>query len=190
MAFAPFDRFDWLLENLLVFLFVGIGLTTYRAFKLSDLSYALIILFLAFHAYGAHYTYAETPFGFWLGDRFDLERNHYDRIVHFLFGLLIFYPAREAVMRGLGIVGFWGYCLGFLIANSFSHIYEIVEWLAAEILDPGEALAFLGSQGDVFDAQKDIVLAMIGALIGWFLTVTAKTIVRRRSVLRETDGGR
>ena len=90
-AIAPFNRFDWLLENLLVFIYGALLVATYRRFQFSNLSYALFALFLSLHLVGAHYTYAETPFGFWLQDQLDLSRNHYDRIVHFAFGLLLAY---------------------------------------------------------------------------------------------------
>jgi len=99
LSISPLDRSDWLLENLLVFVFVGGLAVIYRRFPLSDLSYILIALFLALHAVGAHYTYAKVPLGFWLKDAFDLSRNHFDRIVHFSFGLLLGYPIRETLLR-------------------------------------------------------------------------------------------
>jgi uncharacterized membrane protein YjdF len=101
-AIAPVNRFDWFLENLLVFAFVGLLAATYRAFPLSDLSYTLIAVFLSLHAVGAHYTYSESPMGVWLQEAWDLERNHYDRLVHFVFGLLFCYPLRETILRGTG----------------------------------------------------------------------------------------
>ena len=98
-ALYPLYPRDWLLENLLVFVY-GILLTvTYRQFQFSNLSYALFSVFISLHLCGAHYTYAETPFGFWLQEWFGFERNHYDRIVHFGFGLLLAYPFREILMR-------------------------------------------------------------------------------------------
>ncbi|MDX5372461.1 MAG: DUF2238 domain-containing protein [Pseudomonadaceae bacterium] len=87
-AIAPLSRQDWLLENLLVFAIVALLLATRRRFVFSPLSYALLSLFLALHLYGSHYTYSETPFGFWLAEQLGLDRNHYDRIVHFAFGVL------------------------------------------------------------------------------------------------------
>ena len=165
-AIAPLNRFDWFLENLLVFGFVGLLAATYRVFPLSDLSYTLIAVFLSLHAVGAHYTYSESPLGVWLQDTWDLERNHYDRLVHFLFGLLFIYPLREAVLRGTRASGPWGYALSFASVLALSNTYEILEWAVAEIVDPQAAYAFLGTQGDVFDAQKDSALAALGAIIG------------------------
>ena len=170
MAIAPADRFDWFLENLLVFAFVGLLAATYRVFPLSDLSYLLITFFLSLHAVGAHYTYSESPMGFWLQEAWSLERNHYDRLVHFIFGLLFSYPLREVFLRGTGISGPWSYALSQTAVMSLSSVYEILEWAVAEIVDPEAAFAFLGTQGDVFDAQKDSALAAAGAMIGLAIT--------------------
>src|SRR3990172_5780105 len=89
LAFSPFDRFDWMLENVLVVLFAGLLFFSYNRFPLSDLSYIVIFLFMSLHAVGAHYTYANVPFGFWMQNVLHLSRNHFDRIVHFSFGLLM-----------------------------------------------------------------------------------------------------
>jgi len=169
-AIAPTSRFDWFLENLLVIAFVALLVATYRAFPLSDLSYTLIAIFLSLHAVGAYYTYSEAPMGFWLKEALELERNHYDRLVHFLFGLLFSYPLREVVMHGARVYGPWCYVLSFALALSLSSFYEILEWGAAEILDPEAILTFLGTQGDVFDAQKDAVLAAAGVILGLAIT--------------------
>lgn len=164
-AVAPLYRFDWFLENLLVWLGAIVLVTTYRRLTLSDLSYCLIALFTALHTIGTHYTYAETPIGFWVSALFDLERNHFDRIVHFGFGLLLTYPFYELLLRAGGIRGWWNLGLTFSLVIAFSSVYEGVEWIVAIIVDPEAAAAFLGSQGDVFDAQKDSALATVGSLI-------------------------
>ncbi|MHA1601040.1 MAG: DUF2238 domain-containing protein [Alphaproteobacteria bacterium] len=171
MAIAPFDRFDWFLENLLVFTLVGLLVASYRVFPMSDLSYTLIAVFLCLHAVGAHYTYSESPMGFWIQEAWNLERNHYDRFVHFVFGLLFSYPLREIALRGTKASGPWCYAISLASVLSLSSVYEILEWVVAEIVDPQAAFAFLGTQGDVFDAQKDSALAAAGAIIG--LTVIA-----------------
>ncbi len=176
-AIAPIDRFDWFLENLLVLAFVSLLAATYRAFPLSDMSYTVIAVFLSLHAVGAHYTYSESPMGFWLQDAWDLERNHYDRLVHFLFGLLFSYPLREVVLRGTHASSPWSYALSLISVLALSNVYEILEWAVAEIVDPEAAFAFLGTQGDVFDAQKDSALAAAGAIIG--LAVIAMLSKRR-----------
>ena len=123
-AIEPFNRRDWLLENLLVFFYGGLLALTYRRFAFSNISYGLFGLFLTLHLIGAHYTYAETPFGFWLQDVLDLSRNHYDRIVHFSFGLLIAYPFQELLLRAAGVRRSWSYLLVMVTVLGFSGFYE------------------------------------------------------------------
>jgi len=165
-AIAPHDRFDWFLENILVVIVLVVVVASYRALQLSNLSYFLIALFLSIHTVGSHYTYSLTPAGFWLQSALDLERNHYDRIVHFLFGLLIFLPLREILIRRTGIRGRWNFALTFASILALGNFYELLEWGAAEIISPEAAMAFLGTQGDIFDAQKDTALAAAGAVLG------------------------
>lgn len=172
MAFNPFDRFDWLLENLLVFIY-GILLTvTYRRFAFSNLSYALFTLFMTLHLTGAHYTYAETPVGFWLMAWLDLSRNHFDRIAHFAYGLLCAYPFYELLRRLAHTSRGWS---GFFTINlvlSFSGFYEVIEMAVAEIVSPELGAAYLGTQGDSWDAQKDMGLALLGAIVAVSVTLT------------------
>jgi len=164
-AIDPVYPRDWLLENLLVFFYGILLIMTYRWFKFSNLSYALFTLFLSLHLVGAHYTYSETPFGFWLQELFDLERNHYDRIVHFSFGLLIAYPFREILLRQSGIKTGWSYFLAVTVILAFSAFYESLEGVTAMIVSPELGTAYLGTQGDEWDAQKDSFLAFNGAII-------------------------
>ncbi len=154
-AIDPFNRHDWLLENLLVFIYGFLLVISYRRFAFSNLSYGLFTVFISLHLVGAHYTYSETPFGFWLQDLFDLERNHYDRIVHFSFGLLIAYPFRELLLRATGMRAAWSYLLTVTVVLAFSNFYEIIEAIVAEIVSPELGSAYLGTQGDTWDAQKD-----------------------------------
>jgi len=164
-AIAPRYRHDWLLENYLVFAFVPVILLTGRYFRLSNLSYSLITLFMCLHVYGAHYTYSEVPLGDVLQDWFGASRNMYDRLVHFAFGVMIAYPMRELLLRVARTRGVWGYLLPVALVVAFSGVYEIIEWLVAVNVDPSAGLAFLGAQGDVWDSQKDMLLAGVGALI-------------------------
>jgi len=169
-AIRPSDRHDWLLENYLVFIFVPLIIITGRYFKLSRISYGLITLFMILHVIGSHYTYAEVPFGYVLQEWLGASRNMYDRLVHFSFGLLLAYPVREVFLRVARVKGFWGYYLPFDVTLAFSAIYEIIEWVAAANVDPQAGLAFLGSQGDIWDAQKDMTMAGIGALVAMIVT--------------------
>lgn len=173
LAFEPFDRKDWLIENVLLVLAVIMLVTTYRRFTLSRTSYTLIFVFLCLHAVGAHYTYAEVPYDDWwrslTGSSFNelvgWRRNNFDRVVHFSYGLLLVYPVREVFLRVAGVRGFWGYFLPLDLTMSTSMLYELIEWGAAEVFGGELGVAYLGTQGDVWDAHKDMALASLGALI-------------------------
>ncbi|OHB25780.1 MAG: hypothetical protein A2542_03855 [Parcubacteria group bacterium RIFOXYD2_FULL_52_8] len=168
-AIHPVYPYDWFLENILVFISVPLILLAARYFKLSDISYTLITLFLIMHVVGSHFTYAEVPLGFTLQEWLGATRNMYDRLVHFSFGLLLAYPMREVFMRVGGAKGFWSYWWPLDITLAFSGLFEIFEWLAAEIVSPEAGLAFLGAQGDIWDAQKDMGLAGLGALLAMLI---------------------
>lgn len=137
---------------------------TYRTLALSNLSYGLIGFFIALHSVGAHYGYAQVPFGFWLRDAFDFQRNHYDRIVHFSFGLLMAYPIREVILRTTNLRGFWAYYLPLDVTIATSGVYEVCEMFVAMTVQPEQGVLFLGTQGDEWDAQKDMAMAALGAL--------------------------
>ncbi|MDO8504272.1 MAG: DUF2238 domain-containing protein [Candidatus Liptonbacteria bacterium] len=168
-AINPQFPHDWLLENYLVFIFVPIILITGRYFKLSDVSYTLITIFMIMHVVGSHYTYAEVPFGHTLQNWFNSDRNMYDRLVHFSFGLLLAYPVREVFMRLAHVKGFWSYYFPLDLTFAFSAGYEIIEWLTAINVNSSAGIAFLGAQGDIWDAQKDMALAGIGAILAMFI---------------------
>jgi putative membrane protein len=171
-AWKPWYPSDWLLENALTVLVVAILVATRRRFRFSDLSYALIAAFLALHTLGAHYTYAKVPYEAWtarLGFSIDalcgFERNQFDRLVHFLFGVLVAYPVREVFRRIADVRGFWSYYLPLDLVMSMSMLYELIEWAAALVVGEELGMAYLGAQGDVWDAHKDMALASLGALI-------------------------
>ena len=175
-AWNPLHPDDWLLENYLVFFWVPVLLITGRFFRLSDISYGLITLFICLHVIGSHYTYAEVPFGEVLQGWVGAQRNMYDRLVHFGFGLLLAYPVREVLVRIAQLRGFWAYFFPVDITFSISSIYEIVEWKAAAVVAPELGLAFLGTQGDIWDAQKDMFLAGTIVMIYLFLAVIGTII--------------
>ena len=164
-AINPLYRDGWLLENYLVFIFVPIIIISGFYFRLSNISYTLITIFMILHVIGSHYTYAQVPFGYTLQEWFNSSRNMYDRMVHFAFGLLLAYPLREIFIRLSKVKGFWGYYLPIDITLAFSALYEIIEFLAAITVDPKAGLAFLGIQGDIWDAQKDMLAAFLGSTI-------------------------
>jgi len=187
LAIEPLDRHDWLLENALLALAVVLLVATYRRFPLSRISYTLILVFLCLHTLGAHYTYAEVPYdGWWAslsGVTFNAlvgwERNNFDRIVHFSYGLLLAYPIRELFLRVAGVRGFWGYFLPLDLTMSTSMLFELIEWLVAEAFGGELGVAYLGTQGDVWDAHKDMALASLGALIAMGATAFLNSRSRR-----------
>ncbi len=168
-AWNPTYRHDWLLENYLVFIFVPILLITGHWFKLSNVSYTLITIYMILHVIGAHYTYSEVPFGYTLQHWFGESRNMYDRLVHFSYGFHLAYPVREMFMRLAHAKGIWGYFFPVDITFALSAVYEIIEWRTAANVDLSAGLAFLGAQGDVWDAQKDMLMAGIGAILAMLI---------------------
>ncbi len=186
-AIDPVDRATWFLENILLALAVAWIIYTYRKWRLSPISYCLIFIFFLLHVLGAHYTYSVTPVGHWLDIFFGPGRNHYDRAVHFLFGLLLASPFREQVQRATGLRTRTAWGASVLIITSLSSAYELMEWLVAEIARPADAGAFLGLQGDVFDAQKDMGLAILGALISLAIAVFFRWLGVRITARRQPD---
>lgn len=164
-AIDPFNRRDWLLENLLIFIYAALLIVTYRRFAFTNLSYMLFGLFISLHLVGAHYTYTEMPLGLWLQDTFDHTRNHYDRIVHFSYGLLNAYPFRDIFMRAAGVRLSWSYFLPVVGVLAFSGFYEFLEAGVTYIVSPELGDIYLGAQGDIWDAEKDAFLAFSGAII-------------------------
>jgi putative membrane protein len=172
-AISPVDRKDWALENVLVLVAVAVMAATWRRFPLSRISLTMIFAFLCLHQVGAHYTYAKVPYDAWsvalTGGSLDAalgwERNHFDRFAHFLYGLLLAYPVREVFLRVADARGFWGYFLPLDFVLASSALFELFEWGAAELFGGDLGVAYLGTQGDVWDAHKDMALAALGALI-------------------------
>jgi putative membrane protein len=166
LAIAPRHRMDWFLESLTTLILVPTLVLTYSRRRFSDRAYIQGTVLLVLHTIGSHYTYSEVPLGDWLREAFGWDRNHYDRIVHFSFGLLGYrgmfelaygLPTREtrafAHYLTLGQVAFW------------SLLYEVVEWIVAILVDPAAGTAFLGTQGDPWDCEKDMALALAGGVI-------------------------
>ncbi len=169
------DISNWWLENALTFLSLAFLVGSYRKYQFSDLSYLLICLFLCLHVYGSKHTYAENPFGYWLQDALNLSRNHYDRIVHFSFGFLLAYPMREMFLKWFCFSRRLAWVLPIEITLSIGALYEIIEWAVADLFFTEQGVTFLGTQGDIWDAQKDIFLAFLGAM----LATTVVSSIRR-----------
>ncbi|RNI29738.1 DUF2238 domain-containing protein [Rufibacter immobilis] len=169
------DLKNWWLENTLTFSAVILLVVFYRYYRFSDFSYTCMFLFMLLHTYGSQYTYAENPFGFWVQDQLNLERNHYDRLVHFSFGFLLAYPMHELFWRLTNMRPFFSYVLPVDLTVSLGAFYELMEWSVADVFFPAQGMAYLGTQGDVWDAQKDIAIALLGAI----LTMLAVGLTRK-----------
>lgn len=188
LAIDPVYRADWALENVLVVALLPCLVMLQRRMPLSRLSLCLILVFACLHTLGAHYTYAEVPYDRWFhqisgksfNDLMGWERNHYDRLVHFCFGLFITYPMREVVLRVSRASGFWALVLPFLVVVSSSTLFELLEWGAAIVFGGDLGMAYLGTQGDVWDAHKDMSLAALGALLATIGVVVVHLVVNQR----------
>lgn len=174
LGIAPVSREDWLLENVLVAAALAWLIVDGRRRPLSNAAYTLLFAFGLFHEIGAHYTYSEVPYeagfaaltgGHSLDALFGFERNQYDRLVHFLYGLLITPVAAEVLVARVPLRGVWRVVLPVTFMFSHALIYELIEWAAAGAFGSDLGEAYLGTQGDVWDAQKDMALAVLGTLI-------------------------
>ena len=160
----PFERGTWWLEIAPVLIGASALVVTFSAFRLSPLLYRLLFLHAVILVVGGHYTYAKVPIGFWAQDLLDLSRNHYDRIGHFAQGFIPAILAREILVRLSPLPrGKWLFFLVVCFCLAFSAFYELIEWWAA-LIGGDSAESFLGTQGDVWDTQWDMFLALLGAI--------------------------
>jgi putative membrane protein len=164
-AIAPLDRQAWMLENILVVLVALVLAFTHRRLQLSNTAWFCLALFLLLHMVGAHYTYAKMPLGLWAKGYFGFSRNHFDRVAHFAFGFFLAQPVRELLRRFSGISRGWSFWITTGIILGVSGLFEILESIVAEIVAPGKGVNWLGGQGDEWDAQNDMLSAMLGALV-------------------------
>ncbi|MDQ4139962.1 MAG: DUF2238 domain-containing protein [Bacteroidota bacterium] len=171
---ATTNFLNWALENLLTLPGIVVFGFFYSRYFLSDKSIVCVFLFLLLHLYGSQYTYQENPLGQWLQEVFALERNHYDRIVHFSFGLLMALPMYEICRHHLKSARWLPYLIPLELTLSMSVLFEIIEWVFATLFVQEKASVYLGMQGDIWDAQKDVSVAFLGALLAvtsiWFST--------------------
>jgi putative membrane protein len=164
-AYRPSMVIDWWLENLLVFVLLIYLVASYRKYPLSNVSYGLIFIFVCIHEWGAHHKYADVPLGEWMKVWLHTTRNHYDRVVHFAFGLFLGYPMHEMYTRFSGVRGRWAYYFPIETAMAFGAVYECIEATVASIVSPDAGEAFVGMQGDMWDSQKDMAMGMLGGII-------------------------
>ena len=172
-AIEPADRLTWWMEVIPALLGFVILLMTRQRFLLTEMVYFLILIHAVILMVGGHFTYAEVPYDGWLESLFGRglnetlgwDRNHFDRLVHFSWGLLITYPVREMFLRVANASGFWGYLFPMLVVMSSSLLFELIEWAAAIVFGGELGMAYLGTQGDIWDSHKDSALATLGSLI-------------------------
>jgi putative membrane protein len=176
----PEKVFDWWLENMAAMTFLAVLGITYRRLPLSDLSYLLIFVYLSLHEWGAEYKYSDVPLGEWMKPWLHTTRNHYDRVMHFSYGLLLTYPMQEWFMRVVGVRSRWRYLLPVEMTLAFSACYEMLEAFMASILTPERGEEFVGMQGDMWDSQEDMFMAGLGAVTAMLALAMVRTIRSHR----------
>lgn len=184
-GFNVLDRTDWVLENAINIPFIVILIFISKWFRFSKTSYGLFYIYMFMNIIGSHYTYSEVPFGYWLQGFFGLERNHYDRIIHFLFGFLLAYPMREVYVRVGNYKGFWALGAPIIMVFGLSCVYELIEWGIVVIFASDLGVAYLGTQGDVWDAQKDMFLAGVGSIITMGVVFVVLMGLKAKEYLKE-----
>lgn len=185
-AYHPDTVFDWALENVAISVGIAMGVISYRRLPLSDLSYLLLFLFLCLHEWGAHYKYSDVPLGEWMKPWLHTQRNDFDKVAHFSFGLLFSYPMQEICIRTLRVTGPWRYYLPVECTLALSAVYEMMEAGMAQILSPQRGEEFVGMQGDIWDSQEDMLAACIGSIVAM---VVLYAIRKRRAAaaVREAE---
>jgi putative membrane protein len=187
LSISPYDRADWALENVLVVVSVILIAISYKKCPLSRVSYGFIFVFMSLHEIGSYYTYSNVPydafltsyFNFSLNEYMGWTRNNFDRLIHLLYGLLLASPIRELYCRIAGMKGFWSYLAPLNLIMATSMLYELVEWSAAEAFGGDLGMAYLGTQGDIWDAHKDMALASLGALIAMAITLYINSRIQK-----------
>ena len=191
LGIAPSYRQDWLLENVLVLVAVPLLVATSRRLRFSNFAYTCLFIFFVLHEIGAHYTYSEVPWREWLhlraaGTGPDAAgRNHYDRFVHFCYGALVFQAVWELFAARANAQRLWRYLMPVMFLMAHSVIYELIEWGAAVMFGGDLGVAYLGTQGDEWDAQKDMAMAVAGVLVGLLLTLRGNRPHHRTRICHE-----
>ncbi len=165
LSVKPVDTFDWWYESAIPLMAIVMLGFLYTKNRLTNTAYFCIMIVLVFHAVGSHYTYASCPIGAWIGRFLGTQRNHFDRAVNFLFGLLISIPVLESIYYRLRIRYIGACMLSVVIILAVVALYEIFQMFSATILSDARIEVFLGLQGDLWDSQKDMALASLGTLI-------------------------
>jgi len=169
MGISPNHRADWALENSVPLLEVTLVVwyDWRHGFELTPISLRLIFIHVLMQVYGGHYTYAETPLFNWARDTFEWSRNHYDRLAHFSLGFCLVIPIRDICLRWTPLASSksWAAFFSLTTITAIAGLWEVWEWIVADLAYADLGATYLGTQGDVWDAQKDIALAPLGALV-------------------------
>lgn len=170
LAINPVDRGIWALENILVVTVFPVVLWLDRRYNFNNLTYLSLTIFVILHLFGAHTTYNSMPYFSWFSELFGLARNYYDHVIHLLFGLMVFTPFFEIFFHQ-GITRKLSYLIAFLFITSIAACYEILEWVTVVVFckQPEEICLEAITQGDMWDAQKDITYAVIGSILALLL---------------------
>ncbi len=164
LAINPADRMTWFVENLTVWIIVSVILILHwRGIRFSHVAYGLMFVLIYLHTIGGHWTFANVPFD-WVTDFFGFERNHYDRLAHFSVGFYAFAVAEWLWKKQLVANRFLLFTYPVFLIATIAMGYEIIEWIYAALANPEAGIAYLGSQGDIWDAQKDMLADTLGAL--------------------------
>jgi putative membrane protein len=178
-GYAPWHRQDWLLENMLVVMAFPLLWLIHRHQLFSPASWWFVFAFFCLHEVGAHYTYSEVPYNAWwqrltgrsLHDLTGWQRNHFDRLIHVAYGLALVCPFRELAVNLLHVAGYWSHFVALNFILSTSALYELIEWGAASMFGGDLGVAYVGTQGDPWDAQKDMALAVGGAIAALLISM-------------------
>ncbi|MBD3789660.1 MAG: DUF2238 domain-containing protein [Campylobacterales bacterium] len=189
LGIEPYERTVWWAENMPILMIVFLLASTYPFFRFSNISYLMMSVLIVLHTIGGHYTFERVPFDL-ITNFFGFERNHYDRLAHFSVGFYAFAIAEVLLKKEWVNSKFVLFSYPLLAILSIAALYELFEWQYAVYADASAGIAVLGSQGDVWDAQKDIFSDSLGSLVamGFFSFVYAKEIARipfNRSRLRQ-----
>lgn len=186
LAVGPYDRMTWFVENLTIVIIVAIlGVLYVRGIRFSNTAYALMAVLIFLHTIGGHYTFERVPFG-WVTDFFGFERNHFDRIAHFSVGFYAYAVAEWLFAKRLVANRFMLFTYPIFVIATIAMSYELIEWVYAANADPLAGAAYLGSQGDIWDAQKDMLADTLGAICAMVLFFWMHGFRRIRTILHRT----
>jgi putative membrane protein len=175
VIFLSRNQGHWVLDSVLIIVGIFALIIVNKRIKLSRMSFFLILIFILLGAIGTYYGTPNVPFGFTLQKLLGTLRNPYDRLVHFAFGLLFYYPILEFFKKTSKIENkTWLYLIPLIMIIAIGGAYEVTEWIKATNIDPKQAKIFMGTQGDPWDAQKDILMGFLGGILAMFITLFIK----------------